>query len=197
MRIGCVVMASGEGKRFAAAAGVPGNKLLAPLTDEPLVVHTVRSVPEPFEVVVSTRWTAVADALRPLGVRVALHEGHLRSDSVRAGLLAGADAWDGCLFLPGDQPLVGKESFRALARAFEADSSAPVRLAWQGASASPVLFPRRLFARLLALDGKQGGAALLRDETRVGLVEAAGTWELLDADTPAELAHMEAFLASP
>ena len=190
MRIGCVVMASGEGRRFAAATGGRANKLLAPVAGEPLVVRTVRSVPAPFEVVVSTRWPQVADAVRALGVPAAVHGGALRSESVRAGLACGADRWDGCLFLPGDQPLVRPESFAALARAFGERPDRVCRLCWRGATASPVLFPRRLFEGLLGLSGAQGGGSLVRAEAEVALVEARDGDELLDVDTPDDLARV-------
>lgn len=194
MRIGCVVMASGEGCRFAAAGGA-GNKLLAPVAGRALVARTVGSVPGVleggFETVVTTRWPAVAELCAAGGGACVLHGGALRSDAVRAGLLYGAARWDGCLFLPGDQPLVRAESFYALRAAFEAEPDAPARLAWRGCPASPVLFPRRLFAALMALEGSDGGRSVLAAEPRTALVEARGAEELLDVDTPDDLARVE------
>lgn len=197
MSIGCVIMASGAGRRFAAAGGA-GNKLLADLAGLPLVVRTVRSVPtERFEPVVSTRWPEVAEVLAAAApeVPVRLHTGELRSDSVRAGLAAGEGVWDGCLFLPGDQPLVSRASFEALADAFASDPSRAYRLGWQGTPASPVLFPRACFAALARLEGKDGGSSLLRrGDVAVGLVEAARACELWDVDTPKDLARVASAL---
>lgn len=193
MRIGCVLMASGEGRRFAAAAG-PGApmKLLAPLAGAPLVVRTARSVPPAFELVAATRWPDVAAALAPLGVRIAVPDGPRRSDSLRAGLAAGAGAWDGCLFLPGDQPLVSAESFAALAAALEGDPGRAHRLAWRGRPGSPVLFPRSSFPALARLRGGEGGAGLLRSgAVGAGLVEVRRAEELLDVDVPDDLRAAE------
>lgn len=191
-------MASGSGRRFAAAGG-GGNKLLAPLDGEPLVARTALSVPTALEggfaCVVSTRWPQVAEACAARGLACVLHGGAERSASVRAGLLYGAARWDGCLFLPGDQPLVRPESFRAIRTAFLAQPEVPVRLSWQGVPASPVLFPRRLFAALMALDGQDGGRSVLVGEERVALVEALGPDELLDVDVPEDLACAERVLA--
>ena len=50
MKLGCVIMASGEGKRFGS------NKMLADIYGEPLIARTIDSVPGGFDVVVSTRW---------------------------------------------------------------------------------------------------------------------------------------------
>ena len=54
MKLGCVIMASGEGKRFGS------NKMLADIYGEPLIARTIDSVPRGFDVVVSTRWPEVA-----------------------------------------------------------------------------------------------------------------------------------------
>lgn len=212
MRIGCVVMASGEGRRFAealACEGVPtqrvlsgqgeGGKLAALLGGIPLIERTVRSVlaageRAPFDIVVSTRWHEVARRCERLGVRVALHDGGLRSESVRAGLAAGLDRWDGCLFLPGDQPLVSPKSFEGLYAAFASDPHTAVRLGCEGAPGSPVLFPARLFPELMHLSGTQGGGAVLSQAGRVGIVEASSPIELMDVDTPCDLAVLERWL---
>lgn len=203
MLIGCVVMASGEGRRFS---DVPGAKLLAPVAGTPLVERTVRSVPRGvlasdsgdllpgFDVVVATRWPRVAELACALGVGCMLHGGSERSASVRAGLEFGAMRWDGCLFVPGDQPLVRSETYARLVEAFLADPSACVRLAWQGSPASPALFPRRLFGALLALEGPDGGRSVLAGEERVTLVEAGGPEELWDIDAPDDVSRVEAAL---
>ena len=116
MKLGCVIMASGEGKRFGS------NKMLADICGKPLIQRTIESVPKGFDVVVTTRWPRVAEICRELRCACALHDGALRSESVRAGLTWGADrGWKGCLFLPGDQPLVSSDSFEALSGAFKAN----------------------------------------------------------------------------
>ncbi|MED9980250.1 MAG: NTP transferase domain-containing protein, partial [Collinsella sp.] len=91
--------------------------------------------------------------------------------------------WKGCLFLPGDQPLVSSGSFEAMVRAFdECGRKHPVRLACNGEPSSPVLFPAELFDALMCLEGKDGGGSILKDRTDVVLVEARA-YELWDVDT--------------
>lgn len=197
MRLGCVVMAAGEGRRFAAAGGA-GNKLAADVAGEPLVCRTVRSVPaERYEVVVSTRWPFVRDAVERAGcaATVVLHDHALRGDVVRAGLAVGAERWDGCLFLSGDQPLVSRASFDALADALERDPTRAWRLAWQGRGAGPVLFPASVFPALEGLEARAGGLALVRAGViGEGLVEAERPEELWDVDTPGDLARVAAVM---
>lgn len=178
MKLGCVIMASGEGKRFGS------NKMLADIYGEPLIARTIDSVPRGFDVVVSTRWPEVAQICEDKHCPCVLHDAALRSESVRAGLSWGVERnWKGCLFLPGDQPLVSSDSFEAMVRAFdERGRKHPVRLACNGEPSSPVLFPAELFDALMCLEGKDGGASILKDRTDVVLVEARA-YELWDVDT--------------
>lgn len=152
MKLGCVIMASGEGKRFGS------NKMLADIYGEPLIARTIDSVPRGFDVVVSTRWPEAAQICDDKHCPCVLHDGELRSESVRAGLSWGVERnWKGCLFLPGDQPLVSSDSFEAMVRAFdERGRKYPVRLACNGEPSSPVLFPAELFDALMCLEGKDG-----------------------------------------
>lgn len=86
MKLGCVIMASGEGKRFGS------NKMLADIYGEPLIARTIDSVPQGFDVVVSTRWPEVAQICEDKHCPCVLHDGELRSESVRAGLSWGRAA---------------------------------------------------------------------------------------------------------
>lgn len=183
-RLRCVVMASGESRRFGS------NKLLADFGGEPLLRRTLRGVPAGLDPVVVTRWEPVRALCREMGVRCLLQESPLLSDTIRFGLAAVWQA-DGCLFLPGDQPLVRPQSYAALIRAFGACPVRPVRLAWQGEAGSPALFPRCEFPALAGLQGDVGGGTVLRRlDPPARTVEAAAACELWDADTPDRLAAL-------
>lgn len=206
MKLGCIVMASGAGARFRAAGGA-GHKLLAPVAGPsgtvPLVVQTAGGVPGGlFEVAVVTWLPEVAEVIRASGLPASLvfhqaEEQPPRSATTRAGAThAGARGWEGVLYLPGDQPLVRRESFCALAAAFEADPSRAYRLGWEGEPASPVLFPARCIPALMDLRGSDGGARLLRGGAYAcGIVEAREPCELIDVDVPADLARVASALS--
>ena len=201
MKLGCIVMASGAGRRFRDAGGT-APKLLEPFDGPfgrmPLVVQTAASVPrDRFDVAVVTWLPEVAGAVARSDVPVEVVRQTVevqppRSVTVRAGALhAEAQGWDGALFLPGDQPLVSRESFHALADAFEADPTCAYRLGWHGEPASPVLFPARAFSALMGLRGRDGGSSVLRDGAfDVGFVEARRACELFDVDVPADLTRI-------
>ena len=71
MKLGCVIMASGEGKRFGS------NKMLADIYGEPLIARTIDSVPRGFDVVVSTRWPEAAQICDDKHCPCVLHDGEL------------------------------------------------------------------------------------------------------------------------
>lgn len=191
-RLGCVVMASGEGSRFG---GAPGEKLVAPLAGAPVLGRTLGALPaDLLDVVVVTRWDAVVDLCRRLGVCCVRAAGPLKSDTVRAGLEAlGGRA--GCLFVTGDQPLLTEGSVRAMVSALTREPSAIVRLSWRGAEGNPVLWPSDLLGALGRLEGDEGGRSLLAGRAelagRVRDVEARDRWELADVDTREDLARLE------
>ena len=85
-----------------------------------------------------------------------------------------------------------RESFRALAEAFTRDPSRAYRLSWCGVPGSPVLFPARCIAVLMALQGSDGGSSLFRSgELEVSLTEAREACELIDVDIPPDLERIK------
>lgn len=192
-RAGCVIMASGLGRRFG------GGKLLAPLAGRPLLQYALDATAGIFAArVVVTRDAAAAALCQRQAVPVLLHDQPRRSDTVRLGLRALADQaaggapLTGCLFCPADQPLLRRQTAAALAVCAAADPQAIWRTAWQGRPGAPVLFPAWAFAELLALPAGQGGGAVARAHPdRVRALPVQAEWELADADTPQQLAALQ------
>lgn len=183
--IGCVIMASGLGRRFG------GNKLMADFGGEPMIAQILRATDGLFEKqIVVTRSEEAAAYCRSMGIDVLLHELPLRSDTVRLGLSAMRDT-DGCLFTPADQPLLTLETVSALIRCFYEDSASIWRPACDGEPGSPVLFPQWAYDELLTLpQGKGGGYVAARHPDRVRTLPIRNPHELMDADTPEELARL-------
>ena len=195
-RMGCVVMASGEGERFG---GAPGEKLVTPLAGVPVLERTLSALPaDLLDVVVVTRWDAVEELCGRLGVRCVRASGPLKSDTVRSGLEALGER-AACLFVTGDQPLLGEKSVRSLVAAVAHEPTAIARLSWRGRPGNPVLWPSDTLGALSRLEGDVGGRSLLSGHAelteRVRSVEAADEWELADVDTRDDLARLEGALA--
>lgn len=180
--IGCVIMASGLGKRFG------GNKLMADFYGKPMI-HWALQASEAFRAnrVVVTRHQDVAKLCRDMGVDVILHDLPHRSDTVRLGLefLGNLDA---CFFLPGDQPLLGRETMEAMVLQWNEDRTAIVRPYHHEIPGSPVLFPQWTFSELLKLpEGKGGGWVVKQHPECIKAFPVEDPWQLMDADTPETL----------
>ena len=185
-RFGCVIMASGLGRRFGS------NKLLAALGGRPLLAWVLDATEGLFDHrVVVTRHEAVRALCASRGIPVVLHDLPYRSDTVRLGLAALPDGLAGCLFCAGDQPLVTRESLLALRQAAAREPDAIWRLAYGKAAGAPVLFPQRDFAALQHLPAGKGGGVLLRQAPeRVKTVQAENNYELDDIDCPEDLERL-------
>lgn len=181
-KIGCVIMASGLGKRFG------GNKLMADFQGSPLIQQALDATEGLFASrVVVTRHETVAALCRAQSIEVILHDLPHRSDTVRLGLEALPDL-DACMFLPGDQPLLRRQTVAMLVEQWKENTEKIVRPSWEGQEGSPVLFPAWAFPELKNLpEGKGGGVLIKKYPQAVHLVPVADPLELADADTPEAL----------
>lgn len=185
-RVGCVLLASGFGRRFGG-----GNKLLAQAEGEPLyrrAMATLAPVPFARRVVVS-RFEPVLRAGPAYGFapvwNAAAAEGIAASVRLGAAALEGLD---GALFAVCDQPFLTTESISRLLKSFEESPQKIHALSWEGQRGNPVLFPAALFSELRALTGDVGGGRVVkRHPERLVLVEAASPRELADVDRPEDL----------
>lgn len=205
--VGCVIMASGLARRFGS------NKLLADFGSRPLLCRALEVTASPALAarVVVTRSAEVKTLCDAQAIPCLLHSLPGRNDTVRLGLealLTLQPGLAGCIFLPGDQPLLRRETVEALVCAFVADTRtqketerAIFRLAFQAENdpeplvGSPVLFGCGYFSALRTLPEGKGGSVLLRRyPERVCNVFTADRAELLDADTPEALRELKQFL---
>lgn len=205
--IGCVLMASGLARRFGS------NKLLADFGGRPLLCRAFDATDTPLLAgrIVVTRSVEVEALCKEHAVPCLLHALPSRNDTVRLGLealLAQQPGLAGCMFLPGDQPLLRRESVEALVRAFNSSAQTQketersiFRLAFQVENdpepliGSPVLFGSGYFSALRTLPEGKGGSVLLRKHPeQVSHVFTAHREELADADTPEALRKLESLL---
>ena len=197
--VGCVIMASGLSRRFGS------NKLVAPFCGQPLLCRAFSSTDTPLLAarIVVTRAAEVQELCRAHGIPVLRHSLPGRNDTVRLGLSALQEQVPdlaGCIFLPGDQPLLQRETLERLICAFgqKETDRAIFRLGFRAKEdpeplvGSPVLFGSGFFSELCALPAGKGGSILLRQyPAQVRTVYAARREELADADTPEALARLE------
>ena len=183
-KIGCVIMASGLGRRFGS------NKLLADFGGEPMICRILDATEGIFRRrVVVTRHEEIARLCREREISVVLHSLPNRNDTVRLGL-QGMGEMDRCLFAPADQPLLRRETVAALALVSKG-SPYCWRLSCEGVPGSPVVFPEWTFEQLKNLpEGKGGGILLKKYPERLRTVNIRDGYELQDVDRPEDLVEL-------
>ena len=179
---GCVIMASGLGKRFGS------NKLMADFLGRPMIHRALDATEGLFDRrVVVTRHESVAALCRERNVEVLLHALAHRSDTVRLGLEALGEA-DCCMFLPGDQPLLRRETVAMLLERWRENPDSIIRPVYEDTEGSPVIFPGWAFDELKNLPEGRGGGVVIRNHPHaVCRVSVTNPFELADADTPETL----------
>lgn len=181
---GCVIMASGLGRRFG------GNKLMADFRGQPMLAHILSATACIPHRVVVTRHASVADYCREREIPCVLHALPYRSDTVRLGLEALPET-DRCLFCPADQPLLREETVWTLALSGLNLPEAIVRPCADGEPGAPILFPRSCYPELCNLpQGKGGGAVAKKHPEQIRLVPVRDRRELMDIDTPEDRASL-------
>jgi molybdenum cofactor cytidylyltransferase len=164
-RLAAIVLAAGASNRFGAE-----NKLLAPIGGKPLV----RGVAEAAlaagitDVVVVTGCEAarIEEALAGLSVRFVPNADWQTGmgSSIAAGARALGDGVDGAFIVPGDMPFLRPDMLRGLVSAFEQNERQAIvyPATPDGEQRNPVVWPRRFFAELTGLSGREGGKRLLQ-----------------------------------
>jgi molybdenum cofactor cytidylyltransferase len=189
-RVGAVVLAAGESRRFGA------TKQLLPWEGSTLLGHVVdvalASGAQPVVVVLGHQADACRAALgrRPVQVVVNPDWAQGQSTSVRAGLAALPDNVSGALFPLVDQPGVSPAVFNALIERHQATLAPVVWPEHEGRRGNPVLFDRNAFPYLMRLTGDSGGRPVLQAFARhAERVPVPDPGVLLDIDTPDDYAR--------
>ncbi len=196
-RIAAVVLAAGRSTRM----GGP-NKLLAEIGGRPLVrivaEEALKSRARPVIVVTGHQRDQVEAALKGLDVQI-VHNPNFAdglSTSVKTGLAAVPQSADGAIVCLGDMPQVRAGLIDKLLEAFDPERSALVVIpVIAGKRGNPVVWSRRFFPELMALDGDVGARNMIaRYVEAVAEVPLADTAALVDVDTPEALAEVKAEL---
>jgi molybdenum cofactor cytidylyltransferase len=185
--IAAAVLAAGRGIRFGGDVPKP----LVTLGAQPLVTHALAAARasrlEPVLCVVSDERVA---SVVPPGVRVVRNASP--ADGIASSLhcvlraLENEREIDAVVIGLADQPLVGAEAYRRVARADDVLAVAT----YSGVNGNPVKIARALWSDALALAGDEGARVLVRRHGATKVV-CDGTGEPTDVDTPEALAALE------
>lgn len=188
MRIGCVVMAAGDARRFGE------NKLAALFDGKTLIRRALEAVPsEEFSAVaVVTQYPEVEDLAAEFGF-IPVRNPHPDwgiSHTIRLGLEALGDC-EAALFQVSDQPMLCRETVAAEVAFFREHPDKLVGLSHGGVRGNPCIFPAAYFPELLALTEDHGGSNVIRRHEEDLLLFECPARELEDADTRQALRAME------
>ena len=183
--MGCVIMASGLGKRFGE------NKLIAEFHGKPLISYVLDATSDIFQKrIVVTRHETIANLCKERNIDFILHTMPHRNDTIRLGLERLLDTKH-CMFCTSDQPLLKQETIAALALSAVNASSKIIRPICEDILGSPVIFPKIIYDELLHLpDGKGGGYVIKQHSDYVQYLPIRNSNELEDIDTPEDLLRL-------
>jgi molybdenum cofactor cytidylyltransferase len=194
-RIAAVVLAAGRSTRM----GGP-NKLLAEIAGRPLlrivVEEALASHAKPVIVVVGHERADVEKALAGLPVQL-IHNPDFAQGlgtSLKAGIAAVPAEADGAIVCLGDMPQVDASLIDRLIAAFDPDRGALIVMPTvEGRRGNPVLWSRRFFPDLMAIEGDVGARHFIgRYSEAVLEVPLEGRAALVDVDTPEALVGVKA-----
>ena len=193
--VAAVILAAGRSTRM----GGP-NKLLAELGGKPLVrivtEQALESKASNVIVVTGHQAEEVQKALQGLRVKF-MHNPDFAeglASSVKTGIAAVPENADGAVICLGDMPLISAHLIDRLIEAFAPDRgnliTVPVS---NGRRGNPVLWSRRFFPDLMAIEGDVGARYLIgRYSEAVVEVPLDGKAALVDVDTPEALVGVRA-----
>ena len=194
-RLAAIVLAAGRSTRM----GGP-NKLLAEINGRPLVriaaEEALASQARPVIVVTGHQRDGVEAAVDGLDV-VPVHNPDFAgglSTSLKAGIAAVPADADGAIVCLGDMPQVNARLIDQLLSAFDPEKGALVVVPTiDGKRGNPVVWSRRFFPELAALDGDTGARNLIASYPEaVTEVSLTGNAALVDVDTPDALKAVKA-----
>jgi molybdenum cofactor cytidylyltransferase len=193
--VAAVVLAAGRSTRM----GGP-NKLVADVAGKPLVriatEQALSSRAKPVIVVTGHERERVEAALAGLPVRLVHNPDFPQGlgTSVRAGIGAVPASADGAIICLGDMPQVDAALIDRLIAAFDPEKGAlAVVPTIDGQRGNPVLWSRRFFPDLMAIEGDIGARRLIgRYGEAVVEVPVTGKAAFADIDTPEALAGLKA-----
>ena len=190
---GCILMASGQGRRFGE------NKLLTDLAGKPLIQWALDASAGLFaHRLVVTVHKEIEQLCLSQDIPVLLHPFPDRNDMIRLGMGEISSFIDRCAFLPSDQPMILPETIASLLLCAKNLPDFIWRPCSSDTVGSPVIFPSCFFEELKNLPPKKGGNVIVsRYPNLVRTLPVSYSEELKDIDTKEELLAVSRYFEKP
>jgi molybdenum cofactor cytidylyltransferase len=185
-----IILAAGTSSRMGR------NKMLLTVNGESLVHGAARRALagglSPVIVVLGSDAPRAAAELNGLACQTVTNPDFASglASSMRVGLSALPETARAAMILLGDMPRVTPEMIAALRERYEATGAPLVASNYEGVTAPPILYDRRLFAELLAMTGDRGGQQVIERHRRDAQVLQWPAAALADIDRPEDYAAL-------
>ncbi len=181
-----IVLAAGSARRFGAL------KQLQQIEGEALLLRVARRAAAAVDhtaVVLGAHAETLAALLaaEPFTLHVNARWAEGLASSIRTGIAALPHRCAGAMVVLADQAAIPAEQYAQLAALWRQAPDSIAAAHYGDGAGAPAIFPRRLFAALLALEGDSGARGLLREHAD-DLISLAMPSAALDLDTPEDLA---------
>jgi molybdenum cofactor cytidylyltransferase len=184
-RVGCVVLAAGEGRRFGGVQ----SKLLAPVDGSPLLQRAIDAAAS--SQAMSCTLVTGAQALVVLGAvdlrRCSVVDNPGWAEGIASSVRAGLEQHRGdeaCIFMVADQPFISSTDLNRLIAEHRAEREAIIALRASDVWGTPMLFPACDFPALARLCGDAGAKRFAQaHQARVRFVSAQSARAFADVDT--------------
>jgi molybdenum cofactor cytidylyltransferase len=198
-RVAAVVLAAGRSSRMGDV-----NKLTAEIGGKPLVriaaEQALASQASPVIVVTGHEREKVGGALAGLAVQIVHNPDYASGlgSSLKTGIAAVPAQADAAIVLLGDMPRVDAALIDRLIGAYDPERGALVVVpSIEGQRGNPVLWSRRFFPDLMAIEGDIGARNLIaRYSEAVTEVPVSGSAAATDVDTPESFAAVKTEIES-
>ncbi len=189
LKIGCVLMASGNAKRFG------DNKLNKKLHGISLIDRALSAVPVEnlHKVAVVSQYSEVIDKAKEYGFTGIKnkHPDYGISHTIKLGIDELNDC-DAIMFMVSDQPLLRKDSVSQMLNFYKENSDFIVGMSYNGVRGNPCVFPKEFYLELKNLTEDHGGNSVIRQhEDKLKLFSAHHPDELSDIDTKEDLEKLQ------
>ena len=182
MKVGAVILAAGESKRFGK------NKLLEKINGKAVLQHVLDNVDLERVIVVGK----YAEELLPyLKNEIVIYNPRWMegmSTSIKLGLRFFQD-YDGVLIVLGDMPFVKREDVHKIVNSFKLECNAVIPT-YEKNWGNPVLLNRKIFNKVMEIKGDEGAKRILKNLENLCFTECS-KGVLIDIDTVSDLSTFE------
>jgi molybdenum cofactor cytidylyltransferase len=189
-RIGGVLLAAGESKRFGEAKQLLDWRGESFIKNVANMMHAARL--KSGVIVLGANYQNIFPEVESLGLRIVMNEewSSGQASSVKQGLAALPKHLGAAMFLQVDRPQVSASLINALVDEHSRSLSPIIAPQIDGQRATPVLFDRVVFPEFAQLEGDQGGRQLF-SKYRVNWIPWLDTSQAIDVDTPEDYVRLQ------